>query len=196
MGYSGDSERWRRLNWAWKAAAAERSTSELLILLFLRERGGRVREVEEGATRRNVCSALLDRTASLLVLGRSMLGRKASGIGSPRISSGMHGNCSKAWPSSIVWCSLGWDFAARSLARLRTLRSVSMGRRDMDLRPADSESESDSQTDCSQKASIVEIEGRSMEVAVHWREIGGELATGLGTGLGQSLAGMKRGWSK
>lgn len=66
----------------------------------------------------------------------------------------------------------------------------------MDLRPTDSDSESDSQTDCSQCASKVDVEGRSMDVAVHWREIGGELATGLGTGLGQSLAGMKRAWSK
>jgi hypothetical protein len=35
-----------------------------------------------------------------------------------------------------------------------------------------------------------------MDVAVHWREMGGELAEGLGIGLGQSLAGMKRACSK
>lgn len=35
-----------------------------------------------------------------------------------------------------------------------------------------------------------------MDVAVHWREIGGELADGLGIGLGQSLAGMNRACSK
>lgn len=57
----------------------------------------------------------------------------------------------------------------------------------------DSLSESDSQTDCSPMyASMVEVEGRSMDVAVHWREIGGELATGLGIGLALSFAGMNR----
>lgn len=35
-----------------------------------------------------------------------------------------------------------------------------------------------------------------MEVAVHWREMGGELATGLGMGLAPSLAGMNNAWSK
>lgn len=43
---------------------------------------------------------------------------------------------------------------------------------------------------------MVDVEGRSIDVPVHWREIGGELAPGLGIGLGTSLAGMKRAWSK
>lgn len=43
---------------------------------------------------------------------------------------------------------------------------------------------------------MVEMDGRSMDVAVHWREIGGELATGLGMGLAPSLAGMNNAWSK
>lgn len=55
----------------------------------------------------------------------------------------------------------------------------------------DSVSESDSQTDCSQYASMVDIEGRSIDVAVHWREMGGELAAGLGMPLEVSFAGMK-----
>lgn len=42
----------------------------------------------------------------------------------------------------------------------------------------------------------MEVDGLSIDVAVHWREMGGELADGLGMGLGHSLAGMKRAWSK
>ena len=79
LGYSGVSERWRRRYCACHAAAAERSTSELLMLLFLRERGGRVRDVVEGATRRSVCIAWYARGRSRLVLGRLVLGRSMLG---------------------------------------------------------------------------------------------------------------------
>ena len=43
---------------------------------------------------------------------------------------------------------------------------------------------------------MVDIEGRSIDVAVHWREMGGELAAGLGMPLEMSFAGMKSAWSK
>lgn len=38
---------------------------------------------------------------------------------------------------------------------------------------------------------MVDIEGRSIDVAVHWREMGGELAAGLGMPLEVSFAGIK-----
>lgn len=43
---------------------------------------------------------------------------------------------------------------------------------------------------------MVEVDGLSMDVAVHWREMGGELAEGLGIGLCPSFAGINRAWSK
>lgn len=39
---------------------------------------------------------------------------------------------------------------------------------------------------------MVEVDGLSMDVAVHCREMGGELVEGLGSGLGQSFAGMNK----
>lgn len=95
--------------------------------------------------------------------------------------------------------SRGADLAVRRCTRLRTLRRVSMGFLDRDLGPTDSESESDSQTDCSQCASDAVI-GRSFsrpgELTVHSRVRGEGVGPGLGTGLGQSLAGIKKAWSK
>ena len=64
-------------------------------------------------------------------------------------------------------------------------------RRADDLPVMDSESESDSHTDCSPPAIEVEVDGRPLEeVAVICLVIGGESEAGLGTGLGQPVAGM------
>lgn len=77
-----------------------------------------------------------------------------------------------------------------------------MGFLDRDLGPIDSESESDSQTDCSQYASGLAVHGLSFSrlggvlVTSRARRDDVELRPGLGTGLGQSLAGMKKAWSK
>lgn len=129
----------------------------------------------------------------------------------------MEGNFSNVNPSNgtggtgggCAPLSLGADRATRRCTRLRTFRRVSIGFLWRDLWPMDSESESDSHTDCSGYAAserlVMGRRGRDAawlfsrvgDSAVSSRVRGDDVAgPGLGTGLGQSLAGMKKAWSK
>lgn len=93
-------------------------------------------------------------------------------------------------------CSLPSDLAIRrSCTRLRTFRSVSIGpRRNCDVRVMDSESESDSHTDCSPCATDVVVETRPLVDASVLRRSIDVPAAGLGTGL-QLCDEMKTAWS-
>lgn len=183
--------------------------------LSLRE-SGRTRDAVDGATRRRVWAfgrkmSLLERVwrAGFLAIADDPGGR---GGGCWTGWSGIDGNFSSGAPSvggegtgggcDGAPLSRGADLATRRCTRLRTLRRVSIGFLDRDLGPMDSESESDSQTDCSQYASDLAVHGLSFSrlgevlVTSRARRDDVELRPGLGTGLGQSLAGMKNAWSK
>lgn len=127
-----------------------------------RRESGLARDGGFSALERGCETSRLERLRGIFFLGPAVAdgiggGGAGRGGGGPGWS-GIEGNFSNVNPSNgtggtggggCAPLSLGADRATRRCTRLRTFRSVSMGFLERDLWPIDSESESDSHTDCS-----------------------------------------------
>jgi hypothetical protein len=127
------------------------SISVTVFSVLWRDKGGGASDVVDGATRRRVCFSSGGGSTSVteVTLAAARSSRYSGKCGSSGAAGGAGTSASSELPMSA--CNLASDLAMRrSCTRLRTFRSVSIGpRRDCDRPLIDSESESDSHTDCS-----------------------------------------------